>query len=1168
MASPVIWPGAYYFYPLGNTPAVNLARDVGFDDDAEILLLGCGDPRNILFTILNEPVKSSRKLDFTCCDIDPAVLARNVMLLTMIIDHQYTDAGIIWNSFFHMKIDQTTFAAVIDQSRKLLDISSTIEKWEASSYGGVLKFCTVNTLPDLRRHWQLWVDFEALSPQQRKEMEATFAAGCDAALKRSPGAAPASRAFGPLMAFGLAAAMQSFGLFWTTGTTYTEPKSIKKASHVNPTFLYCLGRKGFHVHYGTDPLSLFHLAPDLAGTADLVTMDLSAIRKSAQSQFSAWCNGYRSALNSQSRRTAPVIRFAATDAIAFGKALGAFHTNRSLETPIPVRQWKATSVTLSCDYLQGDKICPSRFNVIDTSNLNDHIGLWNVLIISAPLLSNRSTPSCVLYTEFLLTGADEDTTKHFTDSLYSDITVLGLLLGLVPVDFVSGFTPHSNVHEALAKSMISMTSSQSHQTMTWKAPTLGDVLTVPTFDHQQLGTYLYGLYGSFFGEEDALVFLRKLHLPRQDKGRILSLSNIAFYDRETFVALLELLQKRLQLSGQKWSSVMDSFFELQDHDAERKMDTVNAQDFYVQLYSHGLHVMDAYRVRLPPKGIFSSWKSVPTAVRVILVVPRTAPGLELLNAKETPTVPLVCDMRGNSMHNIFSSVQVAFGRVTSIGTTSNPRIAFEEDHDGWNGNSSLVASFIMPTHLLIVHDQQSNISVYLSLRNTPGNCMLYASSLGPWLNVFGAKLSDTNHVHVLPLETPAILPPSIPSGSSECAAESIGAVEAWNVVLDEHCECVKSLSAKVSLTNDRIKLLFGAKGATPSIKQTAPCILKLQVSNTFQDLHFPFPVDWARGLIRAARKSLYIEVVVPPTTPISHQGTRVAPFPVIGGTGSRLAPWNIHRVNLDALLPVDLSSKKLYDWLNPHIGAMFSARERKLIKKQRSKSETPEDALALIKDTIHTLLAAASGIQGGSVRNVFILKDDASNNCDTVFFMNGLKYDSSSTTVIADGYVLPLRDALMPNIHAEFEQFLNLSNARHITIYKGERYMWKHILPALVERCRTWSHTEKCEYRSLSRIPLTEEMDSNPLCGCGEGKYVEGMMNNPLWRPFARYATRVAISPLFGVSYLEKMVRDPKCTVCRGKGKLTCGSCKDARYCSKDCQTKDWPRHKRTCKQL
>ncbi len=783
------------------------------------------------------------------------------MLFTMIIDHQYTDAGIIWDSFFHMKVDQTTLAAIIDQSRKLLDISSTLQKWEASSYGGVLKFCTANTLPDLRRHWQLWVDYETLSPQRRQETEETFAAGCAAALKKLPGAAPASRAFGPLMAFSLVTANQSFRQFWTTGTTHTDAKPIKEASHINPTFLYCLGGKGFHVHYGTDPLSLFHLAPDLAGAPDLVTVDPTTIRRSAQSQFAAWCNGYRAALDPKSRRTALVVRFAAADAIAFGRALRAFHTKRSLETSIPVRQWKATSVTLSLDYLQGNNACPSRFNVIDTSNLNDHIGLWNVLIISAPLLSIRDTPSYVLYTEFLLTGADEDVTKHFTDSLYSDITVLGLLLGLVPVDFVSGFTPHSNVHEALAKSIISMNSTQSHQTMTWKAPTLDDASTVPTFDHQQLGTYLYGLYGSFFSEEDALAYFRKLKLPRQDIRRALSMSNIVFYNRETFVALLELLQQRLQLYGPKWSIVMDHFFELQDNDAERKMDTVNAQDFYVQLYNHGLHVMDAYRMRLPLKGIFSSWKSVPTAVRVILVVPRSAPGLESLKAKPN-TLPLVCDMRGGSMHNIFSSVKVAFGRVTAIGTTDNPRISFEEDHDGWDGNSPLVASFIMPTLLLILHDQQSSISIYLSLRNTPANVMVYASSLGPWLNVFGAKLLDTNHVHVLPVEAPDVLPPSSPSNSGTCAAGSIGSVEAWNVVLDEHSENVKSLSAKISLTNDRIKLLFGAKGAMPSIKQTAPCTLKLQVSNTVQDLHSPFPVDWARGLIRAARKSLYIEVSV------------------------------------------------------------------------------------------------------------------------------------------------------------------------------------------------------------------------------------------------------------------------------------------------------------------
>jgi hypothetical protein len=39
-----------FFYPLGNTPATCLTQDLLPEQSADILLLGCGDARNILFT--------------------------------------------------------------------------------------------------------------------------------------------------------------------------------------------------------------------------------------------------------------------------------------------------------------------------------------------------------------------------------------------------------------------------------------------------------------------------------------------------------------------------------------------------------------------------------------------------------------------------------------------------------------------------------------------------------------------------------------------------------------------------------------------------------------------------------------------------------------------------------------------------------------------------------------------------------------------------------------------------------------------------------------------------------------------------------------------------------------------------------------------------------------
>lgn len=40
-----------YLYPVGNTPAVCLTDSLAPEIDAKVLLLGCGDVRNIMFTV-------------------------------------------------------------------------------------------------------------------------------------------------------------------------------------------------------------------------------------------------------------------------------------------------------------------------------------------------------------------------------------------------------------------------------------------------------------------------------------------------------------------------------------------------------------------------------------------------------------------------------------------------------------------------------------------------------------------------------------------------------------------------------------------------------------------------------------------------------------------------------------------------------------------------------------------------------------------------------------------------------------------------------------------------------------------------------------------------------------------------------------------------------------
>ena len=70
-----------FFYPLGNTPAVSLTQELLPEQKANILLLGCGDVRSILFTTYADSGAKRRQFDFTCCDHEPAILGTFVLLL-------------------------------------------------------------------------------------------------------------------------------------------------------------------------------------------------------------------------------------------------------------------------------------------------------------------------------------------------------------------------------------------------------------------------------------------------------------------------------------------------------------------------------------------------------------------------------------------------------------------------------------------------------------------------------------------------------------------------------------------------------------------------------------------------------------------------------------------------------------------------------------------------------------------------------------------------------------------------------------------------------------------------------------------------------------------------------------------------------------------------------
>lgn len=85
MAHPAVLDLTSFFYPIGNTPAICLTKDIPREIPAKLLLLACGDVRNVLYTCYVDR-NASRNLDITCCDIQPAVIARNICILSLILD--------------------------------------------------------------------------------------------------------------------------------------------------------------------------------------------------------------------------------------------------------------------------------------------------------------------------------------------------------------------------------------------------------------------------------------------------------------------------------------------------------------------------------------------------------------------------------------------------------------------------------------------------------------------------------------------------------------------------------------------------------------------------------------------------------------------------------------------------------------------------------------------------------------------------------------------------------------------------------------------------------------------------------------------------------------------------------------------------------------------------
>jgi hypothetical protein len=380
-------------------------------------------------------------------------IARNVILLTLMFKSVSEKEGIesaLWNIFYHLYIPEDSLALLQNQASLLLTASESMEAWRTSDFN-YISFTDRHTLNTVRVFWGKYLktkdyskkELKVFSNRVRTQLKATYSERIgDGAIIRG------LRSAGPLYLSAADALSEAFVKYWATGVTGGNKEDLQALGDgiANPMFVFSSAGESA-IHYATDPLETFHLASAFKysekKSQDLVSKISKAV-VAAKAQFNEWCTIFTQHVE----RGSVKIRFACADVTAFCYALqGRDMSSNNIFSHIYGKSWSSKQLLLE-DALSKT---PSQFNVIDTSNVADHIGMLNLLTAVVRLLER--SPTSVLYTESLLVAA-EDSKSTLSALMGADVTTLCLIYGIAPVGQIAALSTYSNGNEKVTDIMI------------------------------------------------------------------------------------------------------------------------------------------------------------------------------------------------------------------------------------------------------------------------------------------------------------------------------------------------------------------------------------------------------------------------------------------------------------------------------------------------------------------------------------------------------------------------------------------------------------------------------------------------------------------------------------------------------------------------------------------
>ena len=553
------------------------------------------------------------------------------------------------------------------------------------------------------------------------------------------------------------------------------------------------------------------------------------------------------------------IRFFTGDALAFCRALHYCGERNLTETGIHTSAWGGSQIDFNVhDYSQSStQRAPLTFNVIDTSNLTDHLGLINILVVTVPLLQQSSAST--IYTNTLLNSDTSDI--GLVSKAYADIPTLALFLGVAPLSNLSPFTSHSDKHGMAF-------ASQFPQSISWKFPSLAipgtahdihipNAVVRLVCDPRKLAEFLFSVYRNIFAAENTMELLKNPVLVKQSNH----------YTRNSFVALLGFVKAKAPAD---WNQTVDFLIDFIESDASitGNMWLHHYQDLLGQLHLCNLVTVDTLRPAFVERlrsrqDWFHGWKDVPPVVCVVLKVPRrNIKILEDMDPNEISTPSLECQIQvsGPNSLTFHSSLQFVFGDLERSVLKGGYAVKVLEDRKGWEGCSDLIVTFYIPSWILLNREPKS-ITIGLHFHIRASISATLRTKLGLSLTIYSTTLADTDHLELV-RERPGSVGEldRLRDITSTPISTNKNATEVWTTVgFDNSGKKASTLTMRHDITApDAQKSLSNL--ALVTTKPVSDSVVEVTFDGYKHVFIYPFPVRGSQSKTRIARKSFYIEV--------------------------------------------------------------------------------------------------------------------------------------------------------------------------------------------------------------------------------------------------------------------------------------------------------------------